>query len=96
MAVDWNERSEYIWAKHQVTVEQANEALADPARLMLTPDPASRSGVSSRTIGYSPDRAALVTVITVEEDGTVYGINAWESNQTDQRRYRERTPDEQA
>jgi hypothetical protein len=69
MAADWSERSEYIWTKHQTTVDQANEALADPDRIVLDPDPASRSGVSVRTIGYSVTRAALVTVITVEDDG---------------------------
>lgn len=90
MAVDWSERSEYIWAKHHVTVEQANEALADPDRVVLDPDPASRSGVSVRTIGNSPSRAELLTVLTVEEDGVVYGLNAWESNPVDRRRYRER------
>lgn len=90
MAADWSQRSDYIWAKHQITVAQVNEALTDPDRIVLDPDPASRSGVSIRTIGYSTSRAALVTVITVEEDGIVYGVNAWESNPTDQRRYRER------
>jgi hypothetical protein len=91
MAVDWSERSEYIWAKHQTTVDQANEALPDPDRVVLDPDPASRSGVSVRTIGYSPTRGELLTVLTVGEDGVVYGINAWESNPTDQCRYRERS-----
>ena len=91
MAVDWSERSEYIWAKYQTTVDQANEALADPDRVVLDPDPASRSGVSVRTIGYSPTRGELLTVLTVGEDSVVYGINAGESNPTDQRRYRERS-----
>jgi hypothetical protein len=90
VSVDWGERSEYIRAKHQTTVDQANEALADPDRVVLDPDPASRSSVSIRTIGYSPSRGGLLTVLTVEEYGVVYGLNAWESNPTDQRRYRER------
>lgn len=91
MAADWSKRGEYIIAKHQTTPEQANEALADPEALVLNPDPASRSGVSARTIGYSPSRAALLTVITVDEDGTVFGINAWRSNDTDQRKYNQRS-----
>jgi hypothetical protein len=90
MAVDWSKRAEYIFAKHQTTVDQANEALADPDRVVLDPDPASHSGVSVRTIGYSPSRAALITVITVEEDGTVFGLNAWPSSPRDQRIYQER------
>lgn len=84
-------RGEYIVAKHQVAPEHADEALADPDRVVFAPDPASRSGVSVRTIGYSASRNTLVTVITVEEgDGTVFGINAWPSNLTDQRRYLEK------
>jgi hypothetical protein len=58
---------------------------------VFDPDPASRSGVSVRTIGYSASLGGLVTVITVEEeDETIFGINAWPSNPTDERRYRER------
>jgi hypothetical protein len=90
MAVDWSERSEYIWTKHQTTVDQANEALADPDRVVLDPDPASLSGVSVRTIGYAASRHRLLTVLTVEEDGMTYGLNAWVSNPTDRRRYQER------
>lgn len=88
--VNWSKRADYIWSEHQTTTMQADEALADPDRVVLDPDPASRSGVSVRTIGYSAARGALVTVITVEEDNIVYGVNAWGSNPTDRRRYRER------
>lgn len=91
MGVDWSERSEYILAKHGVGSRQADEALDDPDRVVFDPDPASQSGVSVRTIGYSAGLDGLVTVITVTEvDGTAFGINAWPSNPTDQRRYRER------
>lgn len=90
MAVDWSERAEYIWVKHQTTSVQADEALVDPDRVVVDPEPASLSGGSVRTIGYSPSRGGLVTVITVEESGIVCGINAWESNPADRRRYRER------
>jgi len=92
VAVDWSKRAEYIFAKHQTTVDQANEALTDPDRVVLDPDPASRSGASVRTIGYSPGRDDLLTVLTVEEDGTVFGLNAWTSNGRDQRLYNERNP----
>jgi hypothetical protein len=34
----------------------------------------------------------LVTVITVDEAGVTYGVNAWKANQTDIGRYREDRP----
>jgi hypothetical protein len=40
-------------ARHGITVEQANEALADPDALVFDPDYASQSGRSVRTIGWS-------------------------------------------
>ena len=87
MAVDWSKRGQYI-AKHGMTPTIANEALADLDALVQDPDPASKSGVSVRTIGRSASFGALVTVITVAgDDGTVYGINAWPSNDVDIRKY---------
>jgi hypothetical protein len=53
-------------------------------------DPASRSGVSVRTIGVAVSFGALLTVITVVEDGVVWGLNAWRSSDRDARKYRER------
>ncbi|MEJ4099142.1 transposase [Corynebacterium mastitidis] len=89
--VDWSYRSDYI-AKHGVTVTEANEALADPRAVTYSPDPASLSGASDRTIGLSASANAILTVITVTEDGTVYGVNCWRSNPRDQARYREDNP----
>lgn len=89
--VDWSYRSGYI-AKHGVTVAEANEALADPRAVTYSPDPASLSGVSDRTIGFSAGANAILTVITVTEDGAVYGVNCWRSNPRDQARYREEDP----
>jgi uncharacterized DUF497 family protein len=90
--VDWSKRAEYMYCRHGITPAQANEALADPDRLVLDPDPASKSGRGTRTIGYSPTAGALVTVILVEDKGTIYGSNGWRSSPTDQRRYREEMP----
>lgn len=78
--------------RHQISTNEANEALSDPDRVVLDPDPASKSGRGTRTIGYSPTTACLVTVILLEHDGTTYGVNGWRSNSTDQRRYREGAP----
>lgn len=59
-------------------MEWTNEALGDPEVLRIAPDPASRSGRSIRTIGYSPQAGCLITVITVDEEGVTYGVNSWE------------------
>ncbi len=40
-----------------------------------------------RTIGWSDAAGFLITVITVEDDGHLWGVNAWRSSTSDQRRY---------
>jgi uncharacterized DUF497 family protein len=94
VAVDWSHRSDYIVANHGVTAEQADEALADPAAVVFDPDYNSKSGESVRTIGDSPSFGDILTVITVEEDGAVYGANAWRANDRDRRYYEQGGPDE--
>ena len=54
--VDWSKRDEYITEKHGTTPEQADEALADPMRVVIDPDPASKSGASVRIIGWVTNR----------------------------------------
>lgn len=66
----------------------ADEAVADPNRLVIDPDPASVSGRTVRIVGWSHSLGALVTVIVLPEGGITWGVNAWRSNSTDQRRYR--------
>jgi uncharacterized DUF497 family protein len=87
-------RGEYI-GKRGLTPAQANEALADPSAVTFNPDYNSKSGESVRTIGYSPSAGTILTVITVEENGIVYGANAWKSNSRDRYYYRQGGPDEQ-
>lgn len=87
--MDWSYRADYMRERHGVEVEWANEALEDPEALRIEPDPASRSGRSVRTIGYSTKAGCLVTVITLEEAGMTYGVNGWTSSDIDIRRYRE-------
>ncbi len=57
VVVDWSQRGEYV-AKHGITVEQANEALADPDAVTIVPDPASITGRGVRTIGF-PSASAM-------------------------------------
>ncbi len=78
--------------RHGISPAMTNEALSDPDRVVLAPDPASKSGRATRTIGYSPMAASLITVILLEDGGKTYGVNGWRSNGTDQRRYKEGTP----
>jgi hypothetical protein len=87
--VDWTYRADYVRDRHGVEVAWANEPLQDPGALRIVPDPASRSGRSIRTIGYSPSAGCLLTVITVTEGDVIYGVNSWRSNVIDIRRYRE-------
>ena len=92
--VDWSHRAEYMSARHGISVDEANEALADPDALVFDPDYASQSGRSVRTIGWSVTYGGLVTVITVAEAGVIYGVNGWPSNAIDTRHYEGDDPDE--
>lgn len=85
---DWRHRGLYI-AKHGMTPSLADEALADPDRLVLDPDPASESGRTVRVVGWAPSLQALVSVIVLPDVEQLWGVNAWLSNSTDQRRYRQ-------
>jgi len=87
--VDWSYSEAHVRERHGVEIAWITEALNDPEALLLNPDPASRSGRSVRTIGYSITARCLLTVITVEEDGMTYGVNGWKSSNIDVRRYRE-------
>ncbi|SDC01808.1 hypothetical protein GA0111570_11445 [Raineyella antarctica] len=90
--IDWRHRGDYI-SKHGLTPAAADEAFADPNRLVIEPDPASVSGRTIRVIGWSSSIQALITVIVLPDSGVTWGVNAWRSNGTDQRRYREEKTD---
>jgi hypothetical protein len=93
MAV-WMDRDDHL-AQHKVgqnpiTVEQAEEALNDPNRVVFDPDPAQRPGGRGvRTVGYSRSAGTVLCVITVTEHGITYGATAFKANATYQRIYRE-------
>ena len=89
MDVDWTHGAAHMWEGHRVTVEEANEALADSSAVVSDPDPKSKSGESIRVIGYSESRRALVTVILVRDAAVpwLWGANGWPSNVADRRSY---------
>ena len=37
--VDWQHGEDHMWTRHQITVQAANEALADADALLFDPDP---------------------------------------------------------
>ncbi len=74
--------------RHGITVEQAEEALADPNRIVFEPDYASISNSSIRVVGYSEQAGRLLTVIVVvDEDGKEWGGSGWSANARDRRYY---------
>lgn len=79
-----------MWARHQVRVGQADEALVDEGAVVIDPDTKSRSGQSARIIGFSPAAGAVLTVIVVRREdkpGGWWGANGWRSNSSDRRAY---------
>ena len=77
--------------RHGVSVEIANEALADVDALVWNPDPKSESGLSIRVVGYSLTAQAVITVIVIpnDEGDGYWGLNGWPSNSTERRLYSE-------
>lgn len=88
--VDWSERDVHMFERHGVTTSQTEEALADPERVVLNPDYASRSGQSVRVIGYAGSIDHVLSVILVVEEGHVYGASGWRSNLKDRTIYHQK------
>ncbi|ASR85874.1 BrnT-like toxin [Mycobacterium phage Paola] len=84
-----DDRAEHLWERHEKTIEQAEEALNDPARVTLDPDPASKSGGGVRVVGYSPTAGCVLCVIVVPYEGELWGATAFPANKTYQRIYKE-------
>lgn len=84
---DWSYRREHV-AEKGLTVEQADEALEDPERLVIDPDPRSVTGDSLRIIGYLHTAQQVLTVVVVIRDGRVYGATTWRANRHELRLYR--------
>lgn len=81
-----------MWTKHQVSVSEAMEAVADVDAQLFDPDPKRRSGGSARVLGYSPRAVAVLVVILVrrqDRPGAWWGANGWRASSADRRAYRE-------
>ncbi len=87
-SVDWSDRGAYMQARHGISATAADDALADPNRVVVDPDYASVTGRSVRVIGYSTLAGAVVTVIVLSDGGVHYGVNGWLANEKDRRIYR--------
>lgn len=74
-------------AKHGITPEVADDALADANRVLIDPDYNSTSGQSVRIIGYSIIADDIITVVVLENEGIEYGVNGWSANVKDRRIY---------
>lgn len=87
--VDWRHGADHMWDRHQVSVSEASEAIADIDAVWFDPDPNSRSSHSVRVIGYCHSRREVLTIILVHRDDNTgyWGANGWESNDSDRRRY---------
>lgn len=69
-----------MWEAHRVTPTTAQEAIEDVGAVWFEPDPASKSGLTSRVVGYSRSRLQILCVIVLPTEGTYEGINAWRAN----------------
>ena len=94
VTADRSERGEYMLARHGIHPAWANEVIDDPERLVIMPDPASKSGRAVQTIGWSYTANRIITVITLVDNGRLHDVNGWVANSGDQRLYRQEDRDE--
>jgi hypothetical protein len=91
----WSAESQsHMWESHRVTPREAKEAVTDVDAVWFEPDPASRSGLTSRVVGYSRSRRQVLCVIVLPVGGGYEGVNAWPANSTYRRLYREAQDDD--
>jgi len=90
--LDWQYRGGYIRTRSRrrlgdtdIEPAWADEAFADENALVDSPDPASKSGLSDRLVGYSLSARTVIVVIYLREG--LIGLNAWKANSTHVRRY---------
>lgn len=64
--MEWHpEAVVHMWKIHGVSVTEAEEVYTDVERVVLSPDPDSKSGLSDRVIGYSTTRGEVMVLIVV-------------------------------
>lgn len=83
------EARRHMWESHRVTPAEADEAVEDVEAVWYEPDPASKSGLTSRVVGYSHSRRQVLCVIVLPVEEGYEGVNAWPANSTYRRIYRE-------
>lgn len=102
MRVEWApEDVTYIRTRSQrypgaldIEVEWAQETVADPQLVQVTPYPRSRTGASA-FIGFSPGARRVLVVIAYQDlDGDWHGMNAWPASGRDLATYLEEAADE--
>ena len=87
--IDCTRARQHIWARHRILPEWVEEACTDIDRVILDPDPSSRSGRSLRIVGFSPGLGHPITVVAVRRSDRLEVASAWRANSKDQRIYRE-------
>jgi len=87
--IDCSRATQHIWAHHRILPEWVHEACNDIDRVILDPDPSSRSGRSLRMIGFSAGFGHPITVVAVRRSDRLEVTSAWRANPKDRRIYRE-------
>lgn len=90
--LDWQHRGDYIRTRSRrrlgdtnIEPAWADEAFSDVYAVIDSPDPASKSELSDRLVGYSLSARMVIVVIFLRDDLT--GLNAWKANATQAGRY---------
>lgn len=82
------------WESHRVTPAEAREAIEDVGAVWFEPDPASKSGFTSRVVGYSRSRLQVLCVIVLPTEGGYEGVKRVACQPTYRRIYREARDDD--
>lgn len=89
--LDWTHAADKVRRKHHIEPAWGDEAYADPAALIESPDHASTTGATDRLVGYSVTADTLITVIYLRDNLKV--TTAFRANTSYTRRYYEREDD---